>query len=72
MTLLEASTAKLLSMRDVGDTLVQSLNRFRSQPQSMALLQHLKDLGLNMNYLKDTSLLQESIFNGKMFVSQEH
>ena len=51
-------------MRDVGDTLVQSLNRFRSQPQSMALLQHLKDLGLNMNYLKDTSLLQESIFNG--------
>lgn len=63
--LLEASTAKLLSMRDVGDTLVQSLNRFRSQPQSMTLVQHLKDLGLNMNYLKDTSLLQESIFNGK-------
>ena len=49
--LLSASTAKLLSMRDVGETLVQSLNRFRSQPQSMTLLEHLKAIGLNMTYL---------------------
>src|SRR5699024_11953081 len=48
-----------------SETLVQSLNRFRSQPQSMTLLEHLKAIGLNITYLKDTSLLQESIFNGK-------
>lgn len=63
--LLEASTAKLLSIKDVGDTIVQSINRFRNDPASLELLVHLKDIGLNMNYLKETSLLQESIFNGK-------
>jgi len=63
--LFQASTAKLLSIRDVGDTIVQSINRFRSDPKSMEVIQNLKDIGLNMNYLKETSLLRESIFNGK-------
>lgn len=63
--LLSASTAKLLSIKDVGDTIVQSINRFRSDPASIALLEHLKAIGLNMDYLKETTLLQESIFNGK-------
>ncbi|MCD8028123.1 MAG: NAD-dependent DNA ligase LigA [Erysipelotrichaceae bacterium] len=63
--LMNASTAKLLSIRDVGDTIVQSINRFRSDKESQELLQHLKEIGLNMNYLKDTSLLQESIFKDK-------
>ncbi|MCD7840211.1 MAG: helix-hairpin-helix domain-containing protein, partial [Erysipelotrichaceae bacterium] len=63
--LMNASTAKLLSIRDVGDTIVQSINRFRSDKESQELLAHLKEIGLNMNYLKDTSLLQESIFKDK-------
>lgn len=63
--LLNASTAKLLSIKDVGDTIVQSINRFRSQQASLQLIQNLKDIGLNMDYLKETELLQESIFNGK-------
>lgn len=63
--LLSASSAKLLSIKDVGDTIVQSINRFRRQPESIELLNNLKSLGLNMEYLKDTSLIQESIFNGK-------
>ncbi|MCD7809113.1 MAG: NAD-dependent DNA ligase LigA [Erysipelotrichaceae bacterium] len=63
--LMNASTAKLLSIRDVGDTIVQSINQFRSDSESQALLAHLKAIGLNMNYLKDTSILQESIFKDK-------
>jgi len=63
--LFSASTAKLLSIKDVGDTIVQSINRFRSDPASLELFRNLKEIGLNMDYLKDTSLLQESIFNGK-------
>ena len=63
--LLNASTAKLLSIKDVGDTVVQSINRFRSDEASLALINHLKEIGLNMDYLKETTLLQESIFNGK-------
>jgi len=63
--LLEASNEKLLSIKDVGETIVASLNQYRNDPDSMALLMNLKALGLNMNYLKETTLLQESIFNGK-------
>lgn len=63
--LLEASTAKLLSIKDVGDIIVQSINHFRNNPASIELLMNLKSLGLNMKYLKDVSLIQESIFNGK-------
>lgn len=63
--LLTVSTAKLLSIKDVGETIVQSINRFRRDPASLELIEHLKALGLNMEYLKETSLIQESIFNGK-------
>lgn len=63
--LLNASSAKLLSIKDIGETIVQSINRFRHDPQAMEMIQNLKEIGLNMTYLKDTSLLQESIFHGK-------
>ncbi len=63
--LMNASTAKLLSIRDVGDTIVQSINQFRNDSETQTLLAHLKDIGINMNYLKDTSILQESIFKDK-------
>lgn len=63
--LLEASGAKLLSLKDVGDTLVQSIGRFKRDESSMKLLSYLKKIGVNMTYLKETTLLQESIFNEK-------
>ena len=63
--LLQASPVKLLSLKDVGETLVQSLGRFKRDERSMALIEHLKNIGLNMTYLKETSLLQESIFYEK-------
>lgn len=63
--LLDASSAKLLSIKDIGETIVQSINRFKYDPQAMEMIQNLKKLGLNMTYLKDTSLLQESIFHDK-------
>ena len=63
--LLEATDEQLLSIKDVGETIVQSINRFRNNSNSIGLLENLKNIGLNMNYLKETSLLQESIFNGK-------
>ncbi|MDE6953375.1 MAG: NAD-dependent DNA ligase LigA [Erysipelotrichales bacterium] len=63
--LLEATNEQLISIKDVGETIVDSINRFRNDSDSIALIKNLKILGLNMDYLKDTSLLQESIFNGK-------
>lgn len=63
--LLEASNEKLLSIKDVGEIIVQSINDFRNDTLSQELLMNLKAIGLNTDYLKDTSLIQESIFNGK-------
>lgn len=63
--LLDASDEKLISIKDVGETIVQSINDFRNDVASQELLMNLKFIGLNMNYLKETSIIQESIFNGK-------
>lgn len=64
--LLEATNERLLSIKDVGGTIVESINKFKNDPVSYSLVLNLKLLGLNMDYLKDTSLLTESIFNGKV------
>lgn len=63
--LLDATNQQLLAIKDVGQTIVDSINQFRNDPVSQELLMNLKFLGLNMTYLKETSLIQESIFNGK-------
>lgn len=64
--LLDATNERLLSIKDVGGTIVESINKFKNDPASQALILNLKFIGLNMDYLKDTSLLTESIFNGKV------
>ena len=63
--LLNASEYQLIRIKDVGETIVRSLNQFKNDERSIELLNHLKELGLNMTYLKDTSLIADSIFNGK-------
>ena len=64
-SLMEASHEDLLSIKDVGQTLVTSLDQFKNDSRMQELLLNLKFLGLNMDYLKEQTLLQESIFNGK-------
>ena len=63
--LIEATSHKLLSIRDVGDTIVQSIKQFVSDDKNMSLIKNLKFLGLNMEYLKETDILFESIFKDK-------
>lgn len=63
--LLSASHEQFISIRDVGETIVQSIDQFRTDENNLKLIDNLKAIGLNMTYLKDTSLLQESIFNQK-------
>ncbi len=63
--LLETNQFELTKIKDVGETIASSLYQFKTNPANIELLDHLKELGLNMTYLKDTSVLEESIFNGK-------
>lgn len=66
--LLDASYNELVSIRDIGDTIALSLAEYKRDPDCMMTLEHLKDLGLNMTYLKDTSVDESSLFNGKKVV----
>lgn len=64
--LLEASDEALLNIKDVGNTIVNSWNEFRSDPENIDLINHFKEIGMNMTYLKEIS--GASIFNGKTVV----
>lgn len=63
--LLEANDDQLLVIKDVGETIVNSLYSFKNDEENIALIHHLKELGLNMTYLKETSIIIDSIFKGK-------
>ena len=55
--LLNASEYQLIRIKDVGETIVRSLNQFKNDERSIELLNHLKELGLNITYLKDEHAL---------------
>ena len=65
---LNASYAQLVAIRDVGDTIALSLSEFKKNPENMALIEHLKELNVNMTYLKDTTVNEASPFAGKTIV----
>lgn len=65
---LNATYTQLTSIRDVGDTIALSLSEFKRSERNQALIAHLKELGLNMTYLKETSVNEESSFAGKTVV----
>lgn len=62
-----ATYAQLTSIRDVGDTIAMSLAAYKRNEKNQQLIQNLKDLGLNMTYLKDTTIT-ESFFTDKTVV----
>lgn len=64
--LFNASYDDLIRIKDVGDTIINSLNDYKANSKNIELIDFLKSINVNMEYLKDTSLLQESIFNGKV------
>lgn len=64
--LLQANEATLLSIKDVGETIVKSIYDFKTDEKNINLIQHLKVLELNMTYLKSTDLLQDSIFKDQI------
>ncbi|WP_288208600.1 NAD-dependent DNA ligase LigA [uncultured Catenibacterium sp.] len=50
--LLNANYVQLTSIKDVGDTIASSLAAFKRNERNLELIAHLKELGLNMDYLK--------------------
>lgn len=64
--LMEATMEELTDIPDIGSTIAQSLISYFSNPENQELIHKLKDLGLNMTYLKTVELNPE--FAGKTFV----
>ena len=65
--LLEADYQTLIKIKDVGDTIALSLSQYKKNPKNQKLIAHLKDLGVNMTYLKSETIHQ-SIFTNKTVV----
>ena len=65
--LINASYEELISIKDIGQSIANSLYDYFKKEENIELINKLKDLGLNMNYLgKD--VIESDSFNGKTFV----
>ncbi len=64
---ISASYEDLISIDDIGDIIAKSVLEYFSIPKHIALIEELKDLGLNMNYL-GAEVQEKDEFAGKTFV----
>ena len=67
-SLSKATEEELLGLPDVGPVLAESLTKWFENEKNMALLETLRGLGLNFNFLGSTSKAASSYFSGKTCV----
>ena len=65
--LMNASVEAIAAVKDIGMTIAKSVVKFFEDEGNKELIAHLKDFGVNMYYLKETSE-EETLFTGKTFV----
>ena len=65
--LINASYEDLVSIKDIGQSIASSLYDYFKKEENIELINKLKDLGLNMNYL-GRDVIESDLFNGKTFV----
>lgn len=65
--LMEADFDTLNAIRDVGDVIAKSVEDYFNNEENRRLIEELKNLGLNMQYL-GTEVEEETVFSGKTFV----
>ena len=65
--LMNASVEAIAAVKDIGMTIAKSVVKFFEDERNKELIAHLKDFGVNMYYLKETSE-EETLFTGKTFV----
>lgn len=65
--LINASYEDLINIKDIGNSIANSLYDYFRKEENIELINKLKDLGLNMNYL-GKEVIESDLFNGKTFV----
>ncbi len=63
----QASEEELVSIPDIGDTIAKSIQKYFANDHNKSIVEELKDLGLNMNYLGE-EIEENETFAGKSFV----
>ena len=66
--LMNAKYVQLININDVGETLCESILSYFKNENNLKLIQDLKDVGLNMDYLKETTITKETPFMNKVVV----
>jgi len=64
--LMAAETEDLIAIKDIGEITAQSIQAFFHEERNLELIDHLKELGLNMT--SEVEEVSESIFTGKTVV----
>ena len=64
---IEATEEDLINIPDIGKTIAESINNYFNKEENRELINHLKELNVNMNYLGKKIEVNEN-FQGKSFV----
>lgn len=65
--LINASYEDLINIKDIGNSIANSLYDYFRKEENIELINKLKDLGLNMDY-QGKEVIESDLFNGKTFV----
>lgn len=66
--LMQASEEELLTIPDVGPVVAKSITNWFSDPKNLELIEKLRNLNVNFNFLGSTSKAANSYFSGKTVV----
>ena len=67
--IMDASFDELIAITDVGDIMAKSITEYFSNDENVKLINKLKELGLNMNYLGRDIVLDNNFSNKKFVIT---
>ena len=66
--LMNASIEELTNIPDIGSIIAQSIIDYFSSEENIKIINKLRELGINMNYINNSNLEEKDEFKGKTFV----
>lgn len=66
--LIDATYDELININDIGDIIAKSIREYFDSEENMAIINKLKELNINMNYINNSLYEEKDEFKGKTFV----
>lgn len=67
-SLINASLEELTSINDIGSIIADSISKYFKDEDNMKIINKLKEFGINMDYINNSSYEEKDEFKGKNFV----